>query len=266
MDTIGFIGVGNMGSAILKGIAGSSLKQETSLFAYNPTEAKVDALANCGVQKCGSAAEVVEKSRYVFLAIKPQKFEEVLPQIADAVTEETVLVSIAAGIGADFIRKMTRPYAKVVLAMPNTPLLLGEGATALAKDDAVSDAEFAVVQRIFGSCGMTAVIAPEQMKEVIAINGSSPAFIYLFAKSFLDYAAKVGLPETSAKELFAQSLIGSAKMITDSGYSIDELIRQVSSPGGTTLAGLDQLYEGKLSDAVQNACESCTKRAYELAK
>lgn len=244
----------------------SSLKQETSLFAYNPTEAKVDALANCGVQKCGSAAEVVEKSRYVFLAIKPQKFEEVLPQIADAVTEETVLVSIAAGIGADFIRKMTKPYAKVVLAMPNTPLLLGEGATALAKDDAVSDAEFAVVQRIFGSCGMTAVIAPEQMKEVIAINGSSPAFIYLFAKSFLDYAAKVGLPETSAKELFAQSLIGSAKMITDSGYSIDELIRQVSSPGGTTLAGLDQLYEGKLSDAVRNACESCTKRAYELAK
>ena len=80
MDTIGFIGVGNMGSAILKGIAGSSLKQETSLFAYNPTEAKVDALANCGVQKCGSAAEVVEKSQYVFLAIKPQKFEEVLPQ------------------------------------------------------------------------------------------------------------------------------------------------------------------------------------------
>lgn len=76
----------------------------------------------------------------------------------------------------------------------------------------------------------------------------------------------MGLPETSAKELFAQSLIGSAKMITDSGYSIDELIRQVSSPGGTTLAGLDQLYEGKLSDAVQNACESCTKRAYELAK
>ena len=186
--------------------------------------------------------------------------------VADAVTEETVLVSIAAGIGADFIRKMTKPYAKVVLAMPNTPLLLGEGATALAKDDAVSDAEFAVVQRIFGSCGMTAVIAPEQMKEVIAINGSSPAFIYLFAKSFLDYAAKVGLPETSAKELFAQSLIGSAKMITDSGYSIDELIRQVSSPGGTTLAGLDQLYEGKLSDAVRNACESCTKRAYELAK
>ena len=266
MNTIGFIGAGNMGSAILRGIAGSDMKQEAELFAYNPTEAKVDALADCGVQKCKSAAEVVEKSQYVFLAIKPQKFEEVLPQIADAVTEQTVLVSIAAGIGAEFIRKLTKPFAKVVLAMPNTPLLLGEGATALAKDDSVSDAEFAVVRNIFGSCGMTAVIAPEQMKEVIAVNGSSPAFIYLFAKGFLDYAARVGLPEQSAKELFVQSLIGSAKMITDSGYSIDELIRQVSSPGGTTLAGLDQLYEGKMLDAVQNACDSCTKRAYELSK
>ena len=266
MNTIGFIGAGNMGSAILRGIAGSDMKQEAELFAYNPTEVKVDALADCGVQKCKSAAEVVEKSQYVFLAIKPQKFEEVLPQIADAVTEQTVLVSIAAGIGAEFIRKLTKPFAKVVLAMPNTPLLLGEGATALAKDDSVSDAEFAVVRNIFGSCGMTAVIAPEQMKEVIAINGSSPAFIYLFAKGFLDYAARVGLPEQSAKELFVQSLIGSAKMITDSGYSIDELIRQVSSPGGTTLAGLDQLYEGKMLDAVQNACDSCTKRAYELSK
>ncbi len=266
MNTIGFIGAGNMGSAILRGIAGSDMKPEAELFAYNPTEAKVDALADCGVQKCKSAAEVVEKSRYVFLAIKPQKFEEVLPQIADAVTEQTVLVSIAAGIGAEFIRKLTKPFAKVVLAMPNTPLLLGEGATALAQDDSVSDAEFAVVRNIFGSCGMTAVIAPEQMKEVIAINGSSPAFIYLFAKGFLDYAAKVGLPEQSAKELFVQSLIGSAKMITDSGYSIDELIRQVSSPGSTTLAGLDQLYEGKMLDAVQNACDSCTKRAYELSK
>lgn len=266
MNTIGFIGAGNMGSAILRGIAGSSMKQNALLYAYNPTEAKVDALADCGVQKCSSAAEVVEKSKYVFLAIKPQKFGEVLPQIADAVNEETVLISIAAGIGTDYIRKLTKPYAKVVLAMPNTPLLLGEGATALAKDDSVSDAEFAVVRDIFGSCGMTAVIAPEQMKEIIAINGSSPAFIYLFAKSFLDYAARVGLPEASAKELFAQSLIGSAKMITDSGYSIAELIRQVSSPGGTTLAGLDQLYEGKMPDTVERACESCTKRAYELAK
>lgn len=266
MNTIGFLGTGNMGTAILKGIAGSSMRSETKLYAYNPTAAKVDALASYGVQKCSSEAEVAAASQYLFLAIKPQKFDEVLPRIADAITEDTVLVSIAAGIGVEYIRKLTKPNAKVVLAMPNTPLLLGCGATALATEAPVSDAEFAVVRRIFDACGMTAVIEPAQMKEIIAINGSSPAFIYLFAKGFLDYAEKVGLSGNVAKELFAQSLIGSAKMITDSGYSIAELIRQVSSPGGTTLAGLDRFYAGNLTDVVQDACDHCTKRAYELAK
>lgn len=266
MNTIGFLGTGNMGTAILKGIAGSSMKSETKLYAYNPTAAKVDALASYGVQKCSSEAEVAAASQYLFLAIKPQKFDEVLPRIADAITEDTVLVSIAAGIGVEYIRKLTKPNAKVVLAMPNTPLLLGCGATALATEAPVSDAEFAVVRRIFDACGMTAVIEPAQMKEIIAINGSSPAFIYLFAKGFLDYAEQVGLSGNVAKELFAQSLIGSAKMITDSGCSIAELIRQVSSPGGTTLAGLDRFYAGNLTDVVQDACDHCTRRAYELAK
>ena len=266
MNTIGFLGTGNMGTAILKGIAGSRMKSETKLYAYNPTAAKVDALASYGVQKCSSEAEVAAASQYLFLAIKPQKFDEVLPRIADAITEDTVLVSIAAGIGVEYIRKLTKPNAKVVLAMPNTPLLLGCGATALATEAPVSDAEFAVVRRIFDACGMTAVIEPAQMKEIIAINGSSPAFIYLFAKGFLDYAEQVGLSGDVAKELFAQSLIGSAKMITDSGYSIAELIRQVSSPGGTTLAGLDRFYAGNLTDVVQDACDHCTRRAYELAK
>ena len=266
MNTIGFLGTGNMGTAILKGIAGSSMKSETKLYAYNPTAAKVDALASYGVQKCSSEAEVAAASQYLFLAIKPQKFDEVLPRIADAITEDTVLVSIAAGIGVEYIRKLTKPNAKVVLAMPNTPLLLVCGATALATEAPVSDAEFAVVRRIFDACGMTAVIEPAQMKEIIAINGSSPAFIYLFAKGFLDYAEQVGLSGDVAKELFAQSLIGSAKMITDSGYSIAELIRQVSSPGGTTLAGLDRFYAGNLTDVVQDACDHCTRRAYELAK
>lgn len=266
MNTIGFLGAGNMGAAIMKGSAGSDFAADTELYAYNPTAAKVDALAPFGVKKCESEAEVASVCKYLFLAIKPQMFEAVLPKIADAVTADTVLISIAAGIGMDYIRKMTRPDAKVVLAMPNTPLLLGAGATALATEEPVTAEEFAVVQEIFGSCGMTAVIAPEQMKEVIAINGSSPAFIYLYAKGFLDYAAKTGLPEESAKALFAQTLIGSAKMITDSGYDLNELIRQVSSPGGTTLAGLDRLYEGRLLQVVEDACENCTKRAYELSK
>jgi len=266
MVKIGFLGTGNMGTAILKGIVNSKMAKNVQLFAFDPATEKATAIQEYGVMLCQSEAEVASSSEILFLAIKPQMFDVVLPKIADFITRDTVLVSIAAGMSIDYIRQLTQPFAKVVLAMPNTPLLLGYGATALAPDVSVTTEEFSIIRQIFDSCGITVVLKPEQMKEVIAVNSSSPAFIYLFAKGFLDYAAKVDLPEDAAKQLFAQALIGSAKMITDSGNNLDELIRQISSPGGTTLAGLDRLYAGKLTDVVDDACTSCTKRAYELSK
>lgn len=266
MANIGFIGAGNMGSAIMKGISSSSLGNETSLFAFDPSTDKVQALADYGVSACSSEKEIMEKCKYVFLAVKPQIIEGVLEAISAYTTKDTVIISIAAGIGDEFIAKKTISDAKVILVMPNTPLLLGEGASALSRNGNVTDEEFEVVLNIFRICGKAAVIPKDKMKEIIAINGSSPAFIYLFAKGFIDYAASVGIDRAAAEELFTQSLIGSAKMITDSGNTIDELIKMVSSPGGTTLAGLDKLYEGNLTDVVKKCCESCTNRAYELSK
>lgn len=263
---IGFLGAGNMGTAIMKGIAGSPLAAQIELYAYDRMAEKIAALAEIGVTACHDEAEVVGQCKYVFLAIKPQQFDALLPQIAESVTENTVIVSIAAGMTPDYIRSQTKPNAKVIQVMPNTPLLLGKGATALSRIAPVSDEEFVFVKQLFSLCGVTAVLPLDKMAEVIAINGSSPAFIYLFAKGFLDYAKEVGIAEEAAKELFAQSLIGSAAMLTDSGYDVDTLIRQVSSPGGTTLAGLDALYEGKMEDVVKDACRRCTKRAYELSK
>ncbi len=263
---IGFIGAGNMGFAIMKGICGSSLNESIQLFAYDPNAEQVSRLAEYGVTPCASEQEIMEKCKYVFLAVKPQIIEGVLETAAPYTTGDTVFVSIAAGISAEFIEKKTISGAKVVLVMPNTPLLLGEGASALSHNDAVTEEEFEVVLNIFSVCGKAAVVPKDKMKEIIAVNGSSPAFIYLFAKGFIEYAQSAGIDSGAAKELFAQSLIGSAKMITDSGYTIDELIKMVSSPGGTTLAGLDRLYEGRLTDTVKDCCESCTKRAYELSK
>lgn len=263
---IGFIGAGNMGAAIMKGIAASSAGENISLFAFDPDSAKVEELGKIGVLSCKSEAELTEKCEYIFLAVKPQIIEKVIEVAAPAITYEKVIISIAAGISDEFIVSKTIPQAKVILVMPNTPLLLGEGASALSRNEKVTDEEFEVILNVFRSCGKAAVISKDKMKEIIAINGSSPAFIYFFAKGFIDYAESVGITSKAASELFSQSLIGSAKMITDSGYTIDELIKMVSSPGGTTLAGLDRLYEGKLTDTVKNCCESCTKRAYELSK
>ncbi len=269
MTNIGFIGTGNMGFAIIKGIAKSGLcdNNETGiqLSAFDTDSKKLERLDEYNVYPCSSVQELAERCKYIFLAIKPQQLDGVLEQIKASITEESVIISICAGITAEYVRLRTIPEAKVIPVMPNTPLLLGEGASALARVEPISDEEFELVCRIFSSCGEIAVIPQDKMKEIIAINGSSPAFIYLYAKAFIDYAKSQGIDEAAAEKLFAKTLIGSAKMITDSGNTIDELIEMVSSKGGTTIAGLEKLREGNLESTVNKACEACTKRAYELS-
>lgn len=265
MNSVGFIGTGNMGYAIMKGISESSLKDCVDIHAFDINHQNLERCSSIA-KLCTSEKEILQECKYVFLAVKPQVIDGVLATIKDYVTEDTVIVSILAGITGEYIQSQTIENAKVVLVMPNTPLLLNQGASALSPVPPVTTNEFNFVRSIFDSCGKTAVLTPNKMKEVIAINGSSPAFIYLYAKAFIDYATENGISEKSATDLFAQSLIGSAKMITDSGYTINELIKMVSSPGGTTLAGLDELYKGNLEGITKKCCESCTKRAYELSK
>ena len=264
MNKLGVLGAGNMGSAIMKGVKGSGA--EVEIHAFDKDGEKLAALAEYGVIPAKSEKEIVEDCKYVLLAVKPQVLGNVLDEIKDSVSAETVFISICAGISEEFIRTRTIPTAKVVLVMPNTPMMLGLGASAMSTDGRTTDEEFAFAKSVIGSCGIVEVIPIDKMKEVIAINGSSPAFIYLFAKGFIEYAGENGIDEKAALNLFAQTLVGSAKMLTGSGMTVDQLIKQVSSPGGTTIAGLDRLYEGQLVQDVKNACDSCTKRAYELAK
>lgn len=262
MIKLGFIGIGNMGGAIIKGINGKL--GNTAVFAYDKDAKRLEDLRNYGATASGSIVDIAHKCDYLLLAVKPQQLDEVLAEVKKADNENLVIISICAGISAEYIRERTFPKAKVVLVMPNTPMMLGVGASAMSRDDTVSDKEFAFARKIIGACGITEVIPEDKMKEVIAINGSSPAFIYVYALGFVQYAEKVGIDKGTALRLFAQSLIGSAKMLTESGMTIEELIKQVSSPGGTTIAGLEKLSEGKLTEVAINACEACTKRAYEL--
>lgn len=262
MIKLGFVGVGNMGGAIIKGINGKL--GNTAVFAYDKDTDKLANLRNYGATASTSIKDLAHKCDYLLLAVKPQQLDEVLTEVKAAANENLVIISICAGISAEYIRERTFPKAKVVLVMPNTPMMLGAGASAMSRDDTVSDKEFAFARKVIGSCGITEVVPEDKMKEVIAINGSSPAFIYVYALGFVKYAEKVGIDKDAALRLFAQSLIGSAKMLTESGMTIDELIKQVSSPGGTTIAGLEKLSEGKLTEIAISACEACTKRAYEL--
>ena len=267
-QTIGFIGAGNMAGAIITGISRSPIAGEVAVMVYDLDASKPKALAekfSC-VAACPSAKEAVSQADYLVLAVKPQNFEQALEEIKEDVRQDAVIISIAAGIPAPYIKKQLGFDAKVVLVMPNTPLMLGAGATALSCVEPTSREEFAFVRSLFEQSGVASEISPSKMNEIIAINGSSPAFIYLFAKGFLSYAKQQGIEENTALTLFSQSLIGSAKMLTDSGYTVDELIKMVSSPGGTTLAGLQAFYDGELEKQVLDACDRCTKRAYELSK
>ncbi len=264
MNKLGFIGFGNMGSAIVRGV--NNKLGNTAVFVYDTDPEKLKGLTHHGATAAGSVGEIAKRCGYIVLAVKPQQLDEVLEEIKKADNKEIVIISICAGISAEYIRKRTFDSAKIVLVMPNTPMMLGKGASAMCKCKNVSDTEFAFAKKIISSCGITETIPEDKMKEIIAINGSSPAFIYIYAKGFMQYAEKVGIDGDAALRLFAQSLIGSAKMMTESGMTIDELIKQVSSPGGTTLAGLQELYDGHLTDTVVKACEACTKRAYELGE
>lgn len=264
MKKIGFIGAGNMATAIISGMSKSQTKNQ--ILAYDLDKNKLENLKQYGVIEKTTAKQLVQEAEYLFLAIKPQNFSEVLSEIKSEIKEEMVIVSIAAGVTGEYISKELEFNAKVIQVMPNTPLLLGVGATALSRVESVSDVEFNLVKNIFDCAGITAVLPRDKMNEIIAINGSSPAFIYEYARCFIEYGKNVGLDEKVCLDLFAQSLIGSAKMMTQSGNSIDDLIKMVSSKGGTTIAGLEGLKENNLQKAVNSACENCTKRAYELTK
>lgn len=261
---VGLIGTGNMGGAILHGLLNSKLVRDgkIAVSAYNRTPEKAAAL---GVPVHISAQALTAACKIVILAVKPQGMEELLEEISSSVTADTVLVSVAAGLSGEYFVRKTRPDARVILAMPNTPLLVGEGATALAIGSrTVGEDEFQLVCDIFAASGRIAVLPSGKMREIIAVSGSSPAFLYVFAKEILSYAEEAGVDADAARSLFAQTLRGVAGMLEKSELPPEELIRQVASPGGTTLAGLKALEDGGFSQAVRNACEACTKRAWEL--
>lgn len=263
--TISFLGAGNMATAIIRGVYNAN-PGKYRIIAYDVMPGKVEELAAYSVVPAEAMEEAVAAADFLFLAVKPQNFEEVLEQVRPVFRPETVVVSIAAGIGAEYLKEKLAVDCKVVLAMPNTPLLVGCGATALACVAPATAEEFTEVSSIFASCGIVAELPENKMREVIAINGSSPAFIYLFAKGFFTFAKEQEISDEAAKTLFCQTLRGAAEMIESSGQDIDSLIQAVSSKGGTTVAGLSALEEGNLTGIVSDACVRCTKRAYELSK
>ena len=263
---LGFIGAGNMAGAIMNGIISTHTYSAKKICVFDINAQKCETFRKTGVTVADSSKDLVTKSDIIFLAVKPQNFAEVLTEIKSVVSEQKVFVTIAAGISTNYIVKTLECSCPVIRAMPNTPLLIGKGATALCRSANVSDDYFELVKSIFMSCGTVSVMEESKMNAVIGVNSSSPAYIYLFAKAVVESAVKQGIPADVALPLFCQTLEGSAGMLRKEDTTPEQLIKMVSSPGGTTLKALDALYEHGFEQAIGDAMIACTKRAEELGK
>lgn len=265
-EKIGFIGGGNMATAIIKGILHTQLLPAADVWVFDISEERRKALGEMGCRVASSSVEIVDSCKYLLLAVKPQVIEGVLEEIAPRVTDNTVILSIAAGISCKYIRQKIGFDCKVVNVMPNTPLLMGSGTSALSRNEPIEEEEFQFALKIFQSAGQAYVIPSQLMNEVIPLNSSSPAFIYYFAKIYVERAEKAGFSRELANELFCNTLIGSAKMMLESGLDHDTLLKMVTSPGGTTLKGLEAMDANGFRNAVEQGIDACIQRAYELGK
>ncbi len=256
-----FLGVGNMASAIINGI------REKNVCLYDKLPDKVQPFLSCGYTAASSAAEAVVYADYIVLSVKPQNIPELFAEIKDAGidTAGKIFISIVAGLAIPTITAALGPVG-VVRTMPNTPLMIGRGVTALTRNEAVPDADFESVCAMFRTVGDIIVLPEEKMNAVISTTSSAPAYVYLFIDAIRESAVRQGLDDKRMLDLICQMVIGSAEMIRQSGKTPAELIRMVTSPNGTTERAMKVFEESDLRGIVDRAMIACTKRAEELSQ
>lgn len=263
----GVLGAGNMGAAIVDGAVRAGLFQPAEALLFNRSGEKREANRAKGYAVTDDYTEVYTACDMVLLAVKPQNFDEILPVLAGCTGEKPLVISIAAGVTFARMEAALGADTPIIRVMPNTPLMLGEGATQLVKNAAASEAQLAQVRALFDTMGVTVVFDEERMlSEVIPYAGSAPAYLYAFADAMVKSAAQHGISEDAALTLFCQTMIGSAKMLLRRDKTPAELIRAVCSPGGTTIEGMKVLEARDLYGILAEACDKCIARAYELGK
>jgi pyrroline-5-carboxylate reductase len=264
---LGFIGCGNMGGAMLKGILSSKSVPEGNIYMFDMDSAKVDEVTRLypGINICSDAAQVAESSDFCILAVKPNLYEEVCLEIRDEIGEDDVVVSIAAGISINAIQRWFKRDVKVVRAMPNTPALVMEGMTAISFSESTKDDDRSFAKSIFSSFGMIEVISEKIMNAIPAVSGSSPAYVFMLIEAMGDAAVKDGIPRSQAYALAAQSILGSAKMFLETRMHPGALKDMVTSPGGTTIEAVSVLEEKGFRSAVIDAMAACTQKSYLIS-
>ncbi|MCR4589013.1 MAG: pyrroline-5-carboxylate reductase [Lachnospiraceae bacterium] len=263
---IGFIGLGNMATAIIGGMLKQGICTPGEITGTAHTEETAQKVAKeFGIITfAGHNQDVALKSDLLFLAVKPQVLPEVLKEIKFSILPETLVVSIVAGKDLAYLAKELGPDTRIIRCMPNTPALVGEGCTAICANDHVNSVELEQVRNIFNSFGKGIEVPEKWMDAVVGVSGSGPAYVFMFIEAMADAAVQQGMPRKQAYEFAAQTVLGSARMVLETGKHPGELKDMVCSPAGTTIEAVKVLEEKNFRGAVMDAVIACAEKSRNL--
>ena len=265
---IGIIGTGNMGGAIIRGISDSACLKEFSLEIYDIDTESVKKALSCNerIKASASVAELVADSDIIIIAVKPDIYHSVLDEMKSAVSSSKIIVSIAAGLSISFVEDFFNLPVKVVRTMPNTPLLAGEGMTAVCGGNHASPEDVSQIVKIFGSLGLTEVIDEKYFDIFTALAGSSPAYIYMLIEAMADGGVLEGIPRKTAYRIVSQAVKGAAEMVLRTDQHPGELKDMVCSPGGTTIEAVASLEKDGIRSSMIEAVRKCAWKSRNMGK
>ena len=264
MYTLGFIGVGHMGSALLDGILSGDVLAPASICAYDPDESVRTSLSVKGVAVMESEAAVVSASKLVVLAVRPSDVKVVMEKIGEAVTFNNVIVSVAAGVTISAIKKYLGKECKLVRAIPNVACRFGKGVIAMAYEMPITYQELQTVKDLFESVGLLRVVEEKQLNDYIAAAGSASAYFYYMVKAIAEGAVAQGIDAETAELIATSVFVGAAKTLETSKKTPDELLASVATPKGTTAEAVNVLEKSGFSQIMADAMLACTKRANDM--
>lgn len=262
---IGFIGCGNMGTAMLSGMIDSGkVKPQDIMVTDKLLASRVNTQKKYGVEIASNNVELTMIADIIVLAVKPQFYEEVLLEIKDALWTDKILVSIAPGKTLSWLEEKLGKPAKIIRTMPNTPALVKEGMMGVCANHQVAKDELEFVCKLFSGFSKTELVPEHLMDVVTAVSGSSPAYVFMFIEAMADAAVEGGMPRKQAYTFAAQAVLGSAKMVLETGMHPGELKDMVCSPAGTTIQAVRVLEEHGMRAAVMDAMKACLDKSRNM--
>ncbi|CAL8466836.1 g6372 [Coccomyxa elongata] len=263
---VGFIGAGQMAEALARGFISKGVLEASSMIATDPVAARREVFQSFDVKAVTTNVEVVKESDIIFVAVKPQYVEPVLKEVRGHLTDRHTIVSIAAGKTLASLKGAAGDDARIVRVMPNTPCLVGETASAMCLGGQANDEDAENVRSLFSSVGRIVQVDEKMLSAVTGLSGSGPAYVFLVIEALADGGVKAGLPRDISVALAAQTVLGSAKMVLETGKHPGLLKDMVTSPGGTTIAGYHELEKAGVRAGLINAVVAATNRADEISK